>query len=512
MQEHPDASARSSTGTAWPILLLVAASAFAPLMILANANETPSLLTFAFTVGVVTLVSMGLWLLARNLGLDHVGSAYAIAIFILITMNAGDLIRSDGVDRLYVLAGAAVAGALAYRLRRYSLLRSLMTWAALFFLAYPMTLIVAKAVQSPIVTVDVSSDLAVSPLGAKPDVLVVVLDAYGGADVLADYYGFDNTPTLNVLQARGFEAPRGILANYGRTQLSIPTVLQLDYVTDVADLTDHDIKALLGVLGGDNKLATALKTQGYRTVQVESGWLGSRCSRVVDICVTSPWPDETFYDSVYRSALVGLPGFELGRPFTIGALHASEWLRNEMPAYLGDDRPDFIFAHVLLPHPPLFLSSECVPDWRGGADGFAIGRMGYGVEETAAARALYVQQVECANRLMMEVSDMLDDQDVVVFMGDHGPDSQAQMFMQSEDWSEDQRNERFETFLAARVPGCDMSGIESLVNVGRRMLSCLSGDPFPDLPTRIFDIYKTAAGNSVVELEIPSRLLFEVTG
>jgi hypothetical protein len=86
------------------------------------------------------------------------------------------------------------------------------------------------------------------------------------------------------------------------------------------------------------------------------------------------------------------------------------------------------------------------------------------------------------------------------------------MFMQSEDWSEDQRNERFETFLAARVPGCDMSGIESLVNVGRRMLSCLSGDPFPDLPTRIFDIYKTAAGNSVVELEIPSRLLFEVTG
>ena len=508
--QDPDTSAKESGGKAWQVFLIASASAFGPLMVLADANERPTLLTFSFTVAAIAATGVVAWLLMRRLGLDGLGSAYAIAAFILIVMNFGGWVRTGDVDRLPLLLAAITLGALAYRLRRVTLVRGLMTWAALFLVAYPLAIIGGKALTSEPLNVETSASLELSAMSSKPDILLVVMDAYGGRNVLSEFYGYDNGPFLEELEGLGFEAPGEVLANYGRTQLSVPTVLQLDYVSGENEVTDDDIQSLLGVLAGRSRLSSALKAQGYRTVQVESGWLGSRCGPDVDVCIPAPWPDETFYDAAYRSIAVGLPGLELGRPFTNGALNAADWLMNDTAPFLADDRPDYIFAHVLLPHPPLFLNSECEPDWRGGADGFSIGRTGFDAEQTEQVRSLYIEQVECANSLIIDIARRLGSDDAALIMGDHGPDSQAQLFIQSADWTTDQRAERFDAFLATKVPGCDMSHIESLVNVGRRMISCLSGDPYPDLPTHIFDIHKSAEENRVVELEIPSEFVFEV--
>ncbi len=504
----PNPTRDSSNGTAWQLFLLTAASSFGPLMVLANANESQRLPTFFMVVVIVTLLGMAARYGFVRAGLDPLASTHAIATFILISMNAVAWAGSSEVNHVLLMAAALTSAVLAYRLSDLKVFRALMTWAALFLVAYPLALLGGKAVGSqPLNVLATGTAPEVGEMMSKPDVVLVFMDAYGGTEVLEELYDFDNSEFQSELRGRGFEVPDRIVANYGRTQLSIPTVLQLDYVADTTVINDSDMKALLGVLGGESRLADLLRENGYRTVHVESGWLGSRCGPAVDVCVGSPWPDETFYDIAYRSVLEAMPGFELGRPFTTGALSASHWLATDMSRYLGDDRPDFVFAHILMPHPPLFVDEQCQPDWRGGAGGFAIGRMGNDEARISGMRKLYVKQLECANRIIMGLVNQLGDDDVALVMGDHGPDSQAQLFMQASDWDESRRQERFETFLAARAPGCDMGDIKSLVNVGRRLVSCLTNSSLPDLPTRLFDIHKTSVENRVIEMDVPSALI-----
>jgi len=116
-----------------------------------------------------------------------------------------------------------------------------------------------------------------------------------------------------------------------------------------------------------------------------------------------------------------------------------------------------------------------------------------------------LQQVECVNRIASRVAQLLPQQTAAIFIGDHGPDGQGQLFTQGIDWDAAQRRERFGTFFAARVPGCDMTGIESLVNVGRRVLSCLGRADLPDLPLHVFDLRRAPDGSTVAELELSDR-------
>lgn len=115
-----------------------------------------------------------------------------------------------------------------------------------------------------------------------------------------------------------------------------------------------------------------------------------------------------------------------------------------------------------------------------------------------------MRQVKCANEIAETVARLLDSSDAAIFLGDHGPDSQGQFFVQGTSWSDSMKRERFGAFFAAKIPICDMDGIESLVNVGRRILTCLGSADLPDLPTRIFEIHKAAGETTIHQVELPS--------
>ena len=498
-----------SDGRKWQIFLVTAGSSYSPLIVWANAGERPVLLTLLLTI--LLLVGFGLlvwWVLVR-LSLDGLGAAFAVMLFMVMVTNVGSTVGKYHVlDRFALFVLSMLAGALAYRLRRLGPLKLLMAWAAVFLIAYPVATLVSQVWWSGDTTINVDGGTEVEMVGMaeRPDLLIVVFDGYGSTEVLEEFYGFDNTEFLDALAGSGFHAPGSIVANYARTQLSITSLLQLDYVTLDGKISGTDLDALVRVVNGESRLVEAFTTNGYRHVYVESGWLGSRCNDVtVDICVRAPWPDETFFDVSNRTILRGLPGFELGRPFTEGALRSADWLMDDLYPYLEDDVPDLIFAHVLLPHPPLFVDRTCVPDWRNGQVGFAVGRPDFDDAMREDARRGYLQQVECVNRIASRVAQLLPQQTAAIFIGDHGPDGQGQLFTQGIDWDAAQRRERFGTFFAARVPGCDMTGIESLVNVGRRVLSCLGRADLPDLPLHVFDLRRAPDGSTVAELELSDR-------
>lgn len=505
MSARTNTNGGASEGTGWLALIVVSASAYSPLMTWANAGESPKLPTLSLMVAGLIAIGLGLWRLLVVFHLDKVGSASASALFVFTASNTGELVgRYHALDRLGLVVLAVVIAVIGYRLRGVAPYRFVISWLALFVLAQPVVTLLSSSASAAALNVDTAVDLELSGMNTKPDILLVVFDAYASQETLRELYDFDNREVLDQLADRGFDAPGTTWANYGRTQLSVPSVLQLDYAAEATEITGNDVDALMAVLGGESRLSTALQAEGYRHVYVESGWLGSRCGPTVDVCVRSPWPDESFYDVVYRSVLRGFPGFEVGRSFAQGGLHVIDWLTNDLKSYLDDGQPDFIFAHALLPHPPLFLDGRCSPDWGGGIPGFEIGRPGLSEEETTRARMRYLDQVACVNSVLISIADQLNGDDVMIAMGDHGPDSQGQLFVQGTDWNDDQKRERLGAFLATKVPGCDMSDIESLVNVGRRMMSCLSGDPFPDLDTHIFDMHKSSTGNFVYQLEKPA--------
>jgi hypothetical protein len=485
------------------IFVILAAAAFSPLRTWANASESPNLLTLAFAYALIASIGLLLWMGLKRLRLDQRGAAHGTAVLVLLLTNSGVWIGQYAQGHLLLLGGSLVAAMLVYRLRRLAVIGHLMSWVAIVAIILPLVSLIQLPGVRPEKHIDASFDLEVAGITSTPDVVLLVLDAYTDAEVLSDLFEHDNSPFLGQLAQLGFQVEGPVLANYPRTALSVASVLQLDYLGGEASLTAGDVDSIWDLLGGQNRLVNAFQGLGYRHVFVESGWLGTRCGPRVDVCVAAPWPDETFFDVANRSILRGLPGYELGRPFTEGALHTLEWLESDLGQYLRDDVPDLVYAHVLAPHPPLFLDARCEPDWRNGLPGYVIGSPQMDGAELAAARARYTEQLECVNRTLLEIARALPEDDVAVMFGDHGPDSLGQLFLPSgEMWSEEQRRERFGVFYAAHAPGCDMT-IDSLVNLGRRLLSCLSEPAMPDLETRILDVTSESDPRRITDLELP---------
>jgi len=486
------------------VFLILAASAFSPLRTWANASETPNLLTLAFAYALIAVIGLLLWIGLQRLRLDRRGAGHATAVLMLLLTNSGVWIGQYANGHLLFLVGSVVAAVLVHRLSRLVFMGHLMSWVAIVAIALPLVSLIQLPGTTPETHLDASSDLEVAGITSTPDVVLIVLDAYTDAETLRGLYEHDNSPFLGQLEQLGFQVDGPVLANYPRTALSVASVLQLDYLGGESSLTAEDVDSIWDVLGGQSKLVNAFQSEGYRHVFVESGWLGTRCGPRVEVCVAARWPDETFYDVANRSILRGLPGYELGRPFTEGALHTLDWLENDLGRYLRDDVPDLVYVHVLAPHPPLFLDARCEPDWGGGLPGYVIGSPQMDSDELALVRARYTDQLECVNSVLLEVARQLPEDDVAVMFGDHGPDSLGQLFLPSgEMWNEEQRRERFGVFYAAHVPGCDMTSIGSLVNLGRRLLSCMSETAMPDLETRILDMTRDSDPRRMTELELP---------
>lgn len=489
-------------GRTWQLVMVLAACLFSPLIVWGNSTERAGVLGFL----VIGAGLLGLGLAARflllRLGGDPLGSTYAVALFLFCFTNLG-LILGDPLERWMLVILCLAVGTIGYRLRGLRIWRLSLAWGAVAVLAYPLLLGAGKLAQGSEVTLAEQPALVADFTAEKRDVVLIALDAYTNSDVLEELYRFDNGPFEAELAGSGFEVSDAV-ANYGRTRFSISSVVQLDYPVPEGGVSSADLDRLLQYVGGANRLADWLQSEGYEQVYVESGWFGTRCESEVDTCVSGPLPDESFYDVMHRSLLQNLPGFETGRSFSRGAQHVLAWLRQDLESLLINDQPEVVYAHVLAPHPPLFLDRECVMRAQEGFSGFTIATPGMSESELDEARGWYVEQMICVNDALTEVARLAESSDTIMLMfGDHGPDSLGQLYVSGSKWDEAQRRERLGAFLAARAPGCDMTQIESLVNVGRRLVTCLSDSEYPDLPTRTYDFEFVGSNQNIKEIQTP---------
>jgi hypothetical protein len=297
---------------------------------------------------------------------------------------------------------------------------------------------------------------------------LIVVDGYPGS--------FAEVPELeshvqefkSKLEQIGFHVLEGARANYSFTYAALSSALSMGHGLEPSR---DPISRFIAASRGDHLLATTMREYGYRYVHVESGWSGSDCGPLVDACIRGAFFDDTIGELVDMSIF----GHTFERSaLTYGGGHALE----ELVQYVmeEDDGGNFVFAHVLLPHPPLQLTRDCTPRVSDELNVTTLNSPWTTPEELMRRKAAFLDQVDCLNRRMLDLLSKMPVDWPVVITSDHGSDFRGQLWKPPAQWDEADIRERFSILHAARVPeGCP-SGVEvDLVNLIRHAASCVSG-------------------------------------
>ena len=112
---------------------------------------------------------------------------------------------------------------------------------------------------------------------SRPDIYLIVLDTYGGPEVLRTVYGADDRPFRDSLRALGFTLPV-TRSNYPITAMSLASLLNAAYLDSLGPVLDGHPPALWPYydLIHRDRLTRFLGSRGYRSYVVPSvPWIGT---------------------------------------------------------------------------------------------------------------------------------------------------------------------------------------------------------------------------------------------
>ncbi len=319
------------------------------------------------------------------------------------------------------------------------------------------------------------------------DIYLIVLDRYGSDWSIEHRFGIDGSALPDWLATQGFQVYPGARANYRATDFSLASMLSMRM------LDEYGVNP--GPNSGDRtyarsrlerpEVAAFLKDNGYTYYQLGSWYGPTQTNELADVTLT--WNEDTEFESVLRESTM-LPFVDqlLGRSAGEGdeyrddaraTAHFQFRQLQRLPSVPGRK---FVFAHVLLPHPPYIFD----------ADGNMVVKA---TAETVPERELYEQQLAYTNTQVQATVQALlagpDDQDpIIVIMGDEGP-----FLCRNVDCVDDTDRRlgiRFGALAAYYLPDQPAGFFpddHTHVNTFRAILSAYFGADLPALPDHSFD-------------------------
>ena len=317
--------------------------------------------------------------------------------------------------------------------RNYASITSTLNLISLVLVAMPVAQLgfyTAREVdlQNP-ETVESQAAPSVPEPDASPlrDVYYIVLDAYGRSDLLLDTLDYDNSDFLHKLEEMGFYVAHCAQSNYAKTDLSLSSALNMDYVTALdATLTPENTDRVpLWNLIKDNKVQEKFHSLGYSTVAFETGFYFSQLSNL-DIFYTPRRSGFNEFEILYvRTTLLRLfddAGWlarfhytpeDRKRELILFDLQKLQ----ELPAIPG---PKFVFAHLVIPHQPFVFGPDGEPVVI--AEKMHKGQSYYTERDY---RLGYVNQLRfISTRIAQVLEDIIKNSSVppiIIIQGDHGP-------------------------------------------------------------------------------------------
>jgi hypothetical protein len=283
------------------------------------------------------------------------------------------------------------------------------------------------------------------------DIYYIVLDAFGRSDTLAKYYNADLSGLVGFLRKRGFTVPPRAQSNYAQTYLSLASTLNLAYVDPLVDAlgpASMDRRPLQYLID-ENALMTLARQRGYNIIGIGSDYPATRRLDAADRCDCDWWGLSDLEQAAVENTIF--------RALPLSGWHARNHRRKvnyEVEAIArAADRPgpQFVFAHIITPHPPFVF------DERGGATTPRRGVSFADGDHFAGSREEYVegyrrQSAFVAGEVMRLVDAILarpGPPPAIVVHGDHGPGSHLQW----ENSASTKLDERMSIFAAYYLPG-----------------------------------------------------------
>lgn len=459
-----------------------------------------------FGVGVIVFLALSPFLSTeRRAGL---AAAVSAALSVLFMMNlfrealrAANLYSHTMLFAVSVLAIVA-ATILAFvcirnvrRLRGYVLVGGIMAAIAIWPIAvHVIGLDRTNKASSGVAT----GSPAVAPILAGrdlPNVYYLIIDAYGRADALRKYVGFDNSAFMAHLGGLGFQTLGNARSNYMKTHMSIPSTLAMDYLFTSEGTKIQKWDDIWNIMKGDNAVVRRFHELGYRYVFAGGAeW----CSNRTDGCIKPPgiWSKAT-WQLAHNTPIPGVMSYAL--PTVYQAIFTDQW-RFEMAdvtAQIGDivdsnpGKPLFFLYHELAVHDSSY-NADCSLRKDLGAE--QIEKVD-DAERMAASTNAFAGTVTCANTKLNALVNRILERDpnaLVVLTADHGssfsPHAEGDTSAKALTGTDyvDERTAILSSWKLPEICREKLPDNLSLVNNFRFVFSCITGQPRDLLANRHF--------------------------
>jgi hypothetical protein len=292
----------------------------------------------------------------------------------------------------------------------------------------------------------------------KPDIYYIIVDGYAREDVLKSIYNFDNSDFLMYLNQQGFYIPSKSQSNYIQSALSLASSLNFGYFnhSSLAENNSYNRKPLQEMIINSN-VRSILEKFGYHLIYIYSGYaftdipdadiyLSVKKSRFTHL--EGAFIDSTGLKTITNSLGVEeyIPGYELHRQII---LNNFDQLSNIPDKY--NSKPKFVFAHIVLPHPPFIFDREgnaITP-----ARPYTINDGNYYRGSEREYVNDYVEQLIFTNEKLRDTINQILNKSkmppIIILQADHGPGAYL-------DWDSAENSclmERFSILNAYFLPG-----------------------------------------------------------
>jgi hypothetical protein len=399
-----------------------------------KAGALASLFVFAFLYYGIFSAEVARWGLTDRWFFALWAALFALGVFVLV-MAGGDLRNLT----LIVTAGAAI-------LTLGPVVRIAIYQANHPSIAISDPRLWPTRLQKPVL-----------PASARlPDIYFIIPDDYARADVLKQYFRYDDAGFIHQLTQRGFVVSRQARSPYSDSEMNIASTLNMDYLSRLPNIlgkSSQDVRPVRRLIQ-DNRASRLLESLGYRYVHLDTDEVTFAAGNPHISSIAAP---DSFANLWLRNSILRLLGGKLG--FSDAA--TDERYRNSvrstfsrlasMPQTPG---PKFVVFHTLLPHDPYVFGARGQPVTFGHSDE-ALG--------SRIAMTYYLRQLEFVSRRLLGVVDAIlaksKTPPVIVIQSDEGfqanPDNLGEAAM---------REIRVKGLIAFHLPGVSRARVPQSAN------------------------------------------------
>ncbi len=188
------------------------------------------------------------------------------------------------------------------------------------------------------------------------DIYYFIIERYPSESVLRDAYRFDNSRFIDHLTSRGFYVASESTSNYLVTAQSLASSLNMEYINSLAEQVPENFNDLIPLywMLRDYKVWRSLRSVGYEFVHFGDAWYPTSRNQHADRNFNYYRVPELVIQLYERTALYPI-GFRLRWGFEHAQMAKWRSVQSQFTNIAKiprSGRPMFVFAHLLVTHPP----------------------------------------------------------------------------------------------------------------------------------------------------------------